>query len=109
MVPLQGAIVRRSRTGAGVAMLTIWFLSGLKEQVGRSEVRLEYRGAVSGLLEELGRRYGQGWRERVFAEDAAAGRNPFVKILVNGEDIGDEDPELAGDETLIFFMPVAGG
>jgi molybdopterin converting factor small subunit len=90
-------------------MLTIWFLSGLKEAVGRTEVRLDYRGTVSGLLEELGKSYGQRWRERVFAEDAPTRRNPFVKILVNGEDIRDEDPELAGDETLIFFMPVAGG
>ncbi len=91
-------------------MLRIWFLSGLKEVVGDTELVLSYRGRVSDLLTELGERYGQKWQRFVFAEGGpAAGRNPFVKILVNGEDIRDRDPELKGDETIIFFMPVAGG
>jgi len=36
-------------------------------------------------------------------------KSAFVKVLVEGEDVGLSDPELRGEETIFLFMPIAGG
>ena len=89
--------------------MKICFLSGLKEIVDREELEIEFAGKVSELMEALCTRFGNRFRERVMASDSSRTRNPFAKILVDGEDIRSEDPVLTGQETLFIFLPIAGG
>jgi len=90
-------------------MVRVCFLSGVKEIVGHQEIQLPHCGELSELLEELCNRYGQGLRCVLFESPGQGQRNPWVKILVNGDDIKGKDPRLAGDETIVLFLPIAGG
>jgi len=89
--------------------MKVCFLSGLKEVAGSQEVTLDYRGRLSGLLAELCDRYGQDMQRRLMDPDDPGVRNAFLKILVDGEDVREEDPELTGSETVFLFLPIAGG
>ena len=89
--------------------MKICFLSGLKEIVEEEEIEMDYTGKLSALLEALSGRYGEGFRALLFDSDTQEKRNPFVKILVDGEDIRQKDPVLTGSETIVFFLPIAGG
>ncbi len=89
--------------------MKICFLSGLKEVAGRQELELAYRGPLSGLLEMLCDRYGQELCQRVMDPEKPGARNAFVKILVDGKDVREEDPDLNGSETVFLFLPIAGG
>ena len=89
--------------------MNIIFLSGLKEIVGQEEWELEYEGRLSGLLETLCEMYGKPLRRLLFDSDTPGGKNTFVKILVNGRDVREDDPDLSGEETLYLFLPLAGG
>lgn len=90
-------------------MITIYLLSGLREKAGAHELRISHRGRVSALLKDLCSRRGSAFSGVVFPFGEAAGRNPFLKILVDGADVQDADPELSGDETIFLFLPIAGG
>ncbi len=89
--------------------MKVCFLSGLKEAAGRQELEIAYRGPLSGLLETLCDRYGLELRARVMDPENPGARNAFVKILVDGWDVREEDPDLAGTETVFLFLPIAGG
>jgi molybdopterin converting factor small subunit len=90
-------------------MVKIRFLSGLKEIVGQNEIEVECSDLLSHLLEDLCNRYGEQFCRLLWGTEVQGKRNPYVKILINGEDIRDQDPRLAGDETIILFLPIAGG
>lgn len=89
--------------------MRLCFLSGLKEIVGQEEVEIAFAGRLSDLLGTLCETYDD--RLRLFLLDAEhpVKKSPFVKILVDGEDVGQADPELAGGETIFLFLPIAGG
>ena len=89
--------------------MRLYFLSGLKERVGREVLEIDYSGRLSSLLQRLCDQYGEDLR-RVLLDATDPGREgPFVKILVDGKDVGGEDLELGGGETLYLFLPIAGG
>ncbi len=89
--------------------MKICFLSGLKEIVAQEELEIDFTGKLSSLLKELADRYGERLGAILFDSNPPEGRNPFLKILVEGEDVRQEDPLLAGDETIFLFLPIAGG
>ncbi len=89
--------------------MKVCFLSGLKEVTGRQELELVYHGPLSGLLETLCDRYGPELHGRVMDPENPGARNVFLKILVDGRDIREEDPDLEGTETVFLFLPIAGG
>jgi len=89
--------------------MKLCFLSGLREIVGQEEVDLEYEGRLSGLLETLCERYGHSLRRLLLDAEDPGRKSSFVKILVNGEDVGHADPELRGEEKIFLFLPIAGG
>lgn len=89
--------------------MKVCFLSGLKDAAGHQDLEISYQGPLSGLLETLCQRYGPELRARIMDPHAQAGRNAFVKILVDGRDVQEEDPTLAGTETVFLFLPIAGG
>jgi molybdopterin converting factor small subunit len=89
--------------------MKLCFLSGLREIVGQEEVELEYEGRLSELLETLCERYGQSLRRLLLDEEDPGRKSPFVKILVDGEDVGQANPELRGEEQIFLFLPIAGG
>jgi len=89
--------------------MKVCFLSGLKEAAGAQELALEYRGPLSGLLAALCQRYGPSMRGRLMDPGRPGARSPFLKVLVDGEDVGEEDQELRGAKTVFLFLPIAGG
>ena len=89
--------------------MKLCFLSGLREIVGQEEVELEFEGKLSGLLETLCERYDKDLRLLLLDAQDPGRKSSFVKILVDGEDVGQADPELRGGETIFLFLPIAGG
>jgi len=89
--------------------MKVCLLSGLKEIVGQEEIEIDFIGKVSELLDTLCNRFGNRFREQIMTNEADSTKNPFVKILVNGQDIRDEDPVLKDEDILYIFLPVAGG
>lgn len=104
MEPLPGAVENR-----GNGTVKLCFLSGLKEIVGKEEVDLEYAGRLSDLLTSLSRTHGDRLERLLLDPHNPGSKSPFVKILVEGEDVGKADPELRGEETIFLFLPIAGG
>ena len=89
--------------------MKICFLSGLKDVTGREELEIEYEGKLSDLLAMLCKRYGSELFRLVMNPEKPEERNPFLKILVDSQDIRRENPELTGTETIFLFLPIAGG
>lgn len=89
--------------------MKLFFLSGLKEIVGREELEIEYSGRLSGLLETLCDRYGEGLRRVLLDPGSPMKKSLFLKVLVDGEDVRKEDPMLSGQEIVFLFLPIAGG
>lgn len=89
--------------------MRLCFLSGLREIVGQEEVEIEYSGRLSSLLETLCAMYDERLGILLLDTENPARKSPFVKILVDGEDVGQADPELGGGEKIFLFLPIAGG
>ena len=89
--------------------MKLFFLFGVKEIVGQEELEIAHDGRLSDLLETLCERYGERLRGVLFDRENPGRRSLFVKILVDGEDVGQTDPELSGEETIFVFLPIAGG
>ena len=89
--------------------MKLCFLSGLKEIVGQEEVEIDYTGRLTGLLEILSQRYGERLRMLLLDPETQGKKSAFVKVLVEGEDVAQTDPELRGEETVFLFLPIAGG
>ena len=89
--------------------MKLCFLSGLKEILGQEEVDMEFSGRLSELLESLCTRHGDRLKAVLMDPDSPEERSPFLKILVDGEDVRQENPELTGNETVFLFLPIAGG
>jgi len=65
---------------------------------------------IKGVLDELGRMYGEAFRERVL--DAKGAPKRFVNILVNSKDIRflkNLDTELKDGDEVILLPAVGGG
>jgi molybdopterin converting factor small subunit len=90
-------------------MITIYFLSGLQEIVGQNELKVTCSGRLSALLESLCHQHGEALARLLFESGTEGRRNAFFKILVNGVDVQQSDPDLSGDETVFLFLPIAGG
>jgi hypothetical protein len=89
--------------------MRLCFLSGLKEVVGTEEIEIAYAGRLSDLLETLCREHGERLRSLLLDSERPGRKSAFVKVLVEGEDVGQTDPELRGEETIFLFLPIAGG
>jgi hypothetical protein len=89
--------------------MKLCFLSGLKEIVGQEEVEIEYTGRLTGLLNILSGRHGERLRSLLLDPENPGKKSAFVKVIVEGEDVGRSDPELRGEETIFLFLPIAGG
>lgn len=89
--------------------MKLCFLSGLKEVIGQEEVDIEYEGRLSGLLEILCAEHGKRLRSLLLDPGCPGKKSAFVKVLVEGEDVGQTDPILRGEETIFLFLPIAGG
>jgi molybdopterin converting factor small subunit len=90
-------------------VITVFFLSGLQEIVGQDELKVAYSGKMSALLEKLCSRHGEELSRLLLDSRTDGQRSPFLKVLVNGADVRESDPDLAGDETVFLFLPIAGG
>jgi hypothetical protein len=89
--------------------MKLCFLSGLKQIVGQEEVEIDYSGRLSELLEILSKKHGDRLRTLLLDPEEPGRKSAFVKILIDGKDVGQSDPELEGGERIFLFLPIAGG
>ncbi len=77
---------------------------------GEREIDVPFEGTLGQLLDEVAKRYGSGFRSRIFEADGGLKR--FVNIYVNGEDTrylkGLATP-VPGDATVDLLPAIAGG
>ena len=77
---------------------------------GEREIDLEFEGTLGQLLAEVTRRYGDGFRARIF--DGQGGLKRFVNVYVNGEDtryLKGLDTPVPRDATVDLLPAIAGG
>lgn len=77
---------------------------------GEREIDLEFEGTLAGLLEEAAKRYGNGFRARIF--DGDGGLRRFLNVYVNGEDaryLGGLETPVPRDATVDVLPAIAGG
>lgn len=77
---------------------------------GDREIDVEFEGTLAGLLEEVSKRYGNGFRARIF--DGDGGLKRFVNVYVNGEDsryLRGLDTPVPRDATVDLLPAIAGG
>ncbi len=77
---------------------------------GEREIELEFEGTLAELFEEAARRYGTGFRARIF--DGQGGLRRFLNVYVNGEDaryLGGLETRVPRDATVDVLPAIAGG
>lgn len=77
---------------------------------GEREIDLEFEGTLGQLLDEIAKRYGNGFRARIFESDGGLKR--FVNAYVNGEDmryLKGLDTPVGRDATVDLLPAIAGG
>lgn len=77
---------------------------------GEREITLEFEGTLSQLFDEVAKRYGDGFRARIFERDGGLRR--FVNVYVNGEDARYLDglsTPIPRDATVDLLPAIAGG
>lgn len=77
---------------------------------GEREIELEFEGTLGELLDEVAKRYGDGFRARIFERDGGLKR--FVNVYVNGEDtryLNGLDTAVPEDATVDLLPAIAGG
>jgi len=89
-------------------LIRVKFLTMLRNIVGENtvETEIESKETVSGLVESLCQRYGEKFSEAVLNEDGNL--KEYVKVILNGKEVGSE-ARLKDGDTVLIFVPVAGG
>ena len=66
---------------------------------------------LSGLIDEMGTRYGEALKERILHPQGTS-TFPLMRIMINGRDyqyVGGFDAQLNEGDTVVFMPPIAGG
>lgn len=89
-------------------LIRVKFLTMLRNIVGEDTVEtgIESKETVSRLVEYLCQRYGEKFSEAVLNEDGNL--KEYVKVILNGKEVGSE-ARLKDGDTVLIFVPVAGG
>jgi len=77
---------------------------------GEREIEVDFEGTLAGLLEEVTKRYGPQFRQRIFEGNGSLKR--FVNVYVNGEDaryLQGLDTPIPRDATVDLLPAIAGG
>lgn len=91
-------------------MVEMKFLARFRDITKERSVNIEYTGNVDNLINILTQKYGNEFKDALF--DKEGNLRDYMKILVNGEDlgtIGGIKAEIKDDDEVVFFQTIAGG
>jgi sulfur-carrier protein len=91
-------------------MVKIKFLARFKDITGEKELKIDYNGEISGLIEILTEKYDDGFTDALFNENGEL--REYMKILINGEDlrgINGLKTIINEDDEIVIFQTIAGG
>lgn len=91
-------------------MVEIKFLARFRDITKEKSVNIEYTGNMDNLIDILTQKYGNEFKEALF--DKEGNLRDYMKILVNGEDIGaigGLEGEVDNGDEVVFFQTIAGG
>lgn len=92
-----------------MSKINVRMYTTLKEKVNAGSVDLIAKD-VADALEQLNKKFGDKFRETLYAEDGKIKR--YYILLLNGKVVDREKPEkfkLKSGDTLHIFPPIAGG
>ncbi|MBS7251485.1 MAG: MoaD/ThiS family protein [Candidatus Freyarchaeota archaeon] len=88
-------------------MIKVKFLTMLREIVGEAVIETEKKENIALLTQHLCQKYGKKFREAVLDEKGQI-RN-YVRFLINGKEASDPETKINDGDTIVMFLPVAGG
>ena len=91
-------------------MVEVKFLARFRDIAGERSVNMEYSGNISDLMDILTEKYGNEFKDAIL--DKEGNLRDYMKILVNGEDIGASgglEAEVSGEDEVVIFQTIAGG
>lgn len=91
-------------------MVEVKFLARFRDITGERSVNIEYGGKISDLMNILIEKYGNEFKDALF--DKEGNIRDYMKILVNGEDVGASGglkAEIDGADEVVIFQTIAGG
>ena len=83
------------------------FLTMLREIVGEGTIETEKKETISLLIEHLCQKYGEKFSEAVLDENGSL--KEHVRIMLNGKEVNSPDTRISDGDTVLMFVPVAGG
>lgn len=91
-------------------MVEMKFLARFRDITKERSVNIEYTGNVDNLINILTQKYGNEFKDALF--DKEGNLRDYMKILVNGEDLGafgGLEAEVGAEDEVVFFQTIAGG
>lgn len=91
-------------------MVEMKFLARFRDITKERSVNIEYTGNVDNLINILTQKYGNEFKDALF--DKEGNLRDYMKILVNGEDlgaVGGLEAEVGAEDEVVFFQTIAGG
>lgn len=91
-------------------MVDMKFLARFRDITKERSVNIEYTGNVDNLINILTQKYGNEFKDALF--DKEGNLRDYMKILVNGEDlgaVGGLEAEVGAEDEVVFFQTIAGG
>lgn len=91
-------------------MVKIKFLALFKDITGDRELKIDYDGQISGLIDSLALKYDNGFKDTLLTENGEL--REYMKILINGEDVrtwNGLETTVREDDEIVIFQTIAGG
>ena len=91
-------------------MVKIKFLARFKDITGERELKIDYYGPISGLIDALALKYDNEFKDTLLSENGEL--REYMKILINGEDVRTRNglETVVGEEDeIVIFQTIAGG
>ncbi len=88
-------------------MIKVKFLTMLREIVGEAVIETERKENIALLTQHLCQKYGEKFREAVLDEKGTIRK--YVRFLINGKEAGNPETKINDGDTIVMFLPVAGG
>ncbi|MEM2144779.1 MAG: MoaD/ThiS family protein [Candidatus Jordarchaeaceae archaeon] len=88
-------------------MIKVKFLTMLRDIVGEGTIEIEKKENIKLLIEYLCQRYGERFKQAVLDKDGSLRR--YVRIMLNGKEVDSPQKEISDGDTVLIFVPIAGG
>nr|MDO8080909.1 MoaD/ThiS family protein [Candidatus Freyarchaeota archaeon] len=88
-------------------MIKVKFLTMLRDIVGEGNIETEKRENIQLLIEYLCQKYGERFRQAVLDEKGSLKK--YVRIMLNGKEVNSPEKEIENGDTVLIFVPIAGG